>query len=57
MYALALGGQEELALLLGLELLELVSVPIRTGPLNHLFAESTHQPPKSRNAPPIVSGA
>ena len=33
------------------------SVPCRTGPLNHFFAESTHQPPKSMNAPPTVSGA
>ena len=27
------------------------SVPIRTGPLNHLRAESTHQPPKNRPMP------
>ncbi len=33
------------------------SVPIRTGPLNQFFADSTHQPPKRMNAPPIVSGA
>lgn len=33
------------------------SVPMRTGPSNHLLAESTHQPPKSSRAPPTVSGA
>ena len=33
------------------------SVPWRTGPLNHLWAESTYQPPKSRSAPPTVIGA
>ncbi len=27
------------------------SVPIRTGPLNHLRAERTHQPPKMRPMP------
>ena len=33
------------------------SVPIRTGPLNQFFAESNHQPPNSRNAPPTRIGA
>ncbi len=33
------------------------SVPIRTGPLNHLFADRTHHPPKSSNAPPTRIGA
>ncbi len=33
------------------------SVPIRTGPLNHLLAERTHHPPKSSNAPPTRIGA
>ena len=26
------------------------SVPMRTGPLNHLFADRTHQPPNRSNA-------
>ena len=33
------------------------SEPIRIGPLNHLLAETTHQPPNRMNAPPTVSGA
>ena len=33
------------------------SVPIRTGPLNHLWAESTYQPPYSSSAPPTRIGA
>ena len=52
-----LGRQRELAELLLLELLSSSSVPMRTGPLNQLFAESTHQPPKSSSAPPTRIGA
>ena len=33
------------------------SSPWRIGPLNQRWADRTHQPPKSTNAPPTVSGA
>ena len=33
------------------------SEPMRIGPLNQFLADSTHHPPKNRNAAPTVSGA
>ena len=33
------------------------SVPCEIGPLNHLFAETSHQPPTRRIVPPTASGA